>query len=171
MHFYSLNYKESYILKVFNIIAIIIDVIWFVILQAELSFNSEVIAIHSVALICSILYHFVPTIRSGMIFKFISHTIATLMFMLLIVNIYEFVTITDGLVKAILFVVIIFITAPCSLVNVTLLLLLNFDTSDSQPFNQTPLFGNQRNIEGQRFVYVPQYNQEYMKYLSLSQNK
>ena len=48
--------------------------------------------------------------------------------MLFIVNIYGFVVADDGLMRAILFAFILFFTGPGTIVGVTLILLLNYDT-------------------------------------------
>ena len=90
--------------------------------------NPQFVIIHGVAIFCSILYHLFPSLRTGVIFRFISHTISTLFFMLVILNTYGFLMAVDGLEKAIFFALLIFITGPCAIVSVTLILLLNYDT-------------------------------------------
>ena len=150
-------------LKIINILAIAADLIWFGALQTEISLNIQVILIHTTAVLCSILYHMFPALRKKSYFRFLAHTFAIMMLMLIIVNVYSLLSATNGMVRSILLIVLILITAPGTIVNVPLLLLLNYDTCIVKLCSK-----KNESFKYQRAVSIPEYNQEYIKWLSSS---
>ena len=139
------NLKDSSLLKILNIIAIIIDIIAIVfILNSQIRVDPTiVIFVHSTFLVWSVIYHLLPTLRENAAYRFLSQTSCNIILMLTILNIFGAVVSTDwGFVIFIL--LLLCYTGPCSLVAITLLLLLNNDTPSKA-----------EEVQSQQMIYIP----------------
>ena len=125
--------RESLFLKVLNIVAICIEVaaIAYVLMLDIKVFASHIILIHFVSLMWSLMYHLLPNVRSNSVYRFFAHTASTCIIMLAIVNVY-FMLIAKEWGPLIYLAILVFFTGPAALVAITLLLLLNLDSNNTQ---------------------------------------
>ena len=133
--------KENTLLKILNYIAVAIEFVAIIfVLQSDLKADPiYIIAIHSVSLIWSAIYHIFPGARTSIVYKFLAQTACTIILMLTIINIYMFAISSDWVSSLAYFILLIWFTGPASLNAATLLLLINLDStanSKSCPIQQ-----------------------------------
>ena len=142
--------NANIMLKWLNIGSIILEIIvfvYFVILgklnSAEVAYVS---AAHGFSLIWSILYHLFPALQTSTVYKYIAHAASATVFATFVVNVALLAIATDGWGRLIYLVTLLFFTGPGAFVAITLMILMTYDTAESQII---------RPIYYPQIVYVP----------------
>ena len=126
--------KDIFCLRLVNMIAIIIELVagCYIILSGTQSpFYEMTIVYHSASLFCSIVYHLIPFIRTNILFVLIAQIICSIAFMLLIANVYLYIT-KSGWDSLGYLVMVVYFTGPSGLVALTLTLMINLEASGKE---------------------------------------